>query len=185
MYLEDYHVEPFHPGLSNFVDCEDLLWDLGDWYSVQTVGVNRGLKRPGTPAYREWHDQVLRYSEGRTPRQGAIWMVYYPNVMVEWYPQVLVVSTVIPRGPEACSNVVEFYFPEEIALFEPDYIAAVRKAYAETAHEDEVICMRMTEGRRALLAQGLNDTGPYQSPMEDGMLHFHEFLHRHLDCHLG
>jgi choline monooxygenase len=42
----------------------------------------------------------------------------------------------------------------------------------------------MTEGRRALLAQGLNDMGPYQAPMEDGMLHFHEFLHRHLDPHL-
>ena len=186
VYLEDYHVEPFHPGLSNFVNCDDLSWDLGDWYSVQTVGVNRGLKRPGTPAYREWHDQVLnKYSDGRTLRQGAIWMVYYPNVMIEWYPEVLVVSTVLPRGPEACSNVVEFYFPEEIALFEPEYIAAERKAYAETAHEDEVICMRMTEGRRALLTQGLNDTGPYQSPMEDGMLHFHEFLHRHLDPHLG
>ena len=44
VYLEDYHVEPFHPGLSNFVDCGDLTWDLGDWYSVQTVGVNRGLE---------------------------------------------------------------------------------------------------------------------------------------------
>jgi len=181
VYLEDYHVEPFHPGLNNFVDCDNLSWDFGDWYSVQTVGINRGLQRPGSPVYREWQEQVLKYGNGKLPRNGAIWMVYYPNLMIEWYPHVLIISTLIPRGPEACTNIVEFYFPEEIALFERDYVEAERKAYAETAYEDEVICMRMTEGRRALWRQGISETGPYQSPMEDGMRHFHEFLHRHLD----
>jgi len=181
VYLEDYHVEPFHPGLSNFVDCSSLRWEMGDWYSVQTVPVNRGLKRAGSPVYGRWQEQVLKQSNGETPRHGAIWMVYYPNIMLEWYPQVLIVSTVLPRGPEACTNVVEFYFPEEIALFERDYVEAERKAYHETALEDEVICLRMTEGRRALLRQGLDEVGPYQSPTEDGMRHFHEFLHRQLD----
>jgi len=185
VYLEDYHVEPFHPGLSNFVNCDDLLWDFGDWYSVQTVGVKRELQRPGSAVYGKWHEQVLKYSNGKIPRFGAIWMVYYPNVMIEWYPQVLVVSTVLPRGAEACTNVVEYYFPEEIALFEREYVDAERKAYIETALEDEIICRRMTEGRRALYNQGLNEVGPYQSPMEDGMRHFHEFLHRQLDLHLA
>ena len=185
VYLEDYHVEPFHPGLNSFVDCDDLSWEFGDWYSVQTVGINRGLKRPGSPVYREWQEQVLKFGNGKLPRFGAIWMVYYPNLMIEWYPHCLIISTLIPRGPDACSNIVEFYFPEEIALFERDYVEAERKAYAETAYEDEVICMRMTEGRRALWRQGINETGPYQSPMEDGMRHFHEFLHRHLDPHIN
>jgi choline monooxygenase len=27
----------------------------------------------------------------------------------------------------------------------------------------------------------LNETGPYQSPMEDGMQHFHEFIRRKLN----
>jgi choline monooxygenase len=111
-------------------------------------------------------------------------MVYYPNLMIEWYPNVLVVSSVTPRGPQACTNVVEFYYPEEIALFDRDYVDAERKAYLETAQEDEEICMRMTEGRRALLKQGATEIGPYQSPMEDGMRHFHEFIHRHIDPQL-
>ncbi|MES2564356.1 MAG: aromatic ring-hydroxylating dioxygenase subunit alpha, partial [Pseudomonadota bacterium] len=34
VYLEDYHVDPFHPGLGNFVDVSDLKWEFGDWYSV-------------------------------------------------------------------------------------------------------------------------------------------------------
>jgi choline monooxygenase len=36
----------------------------------------------------------------------------------------------------------------------------------------------MDAGRRALLDRGDDDAGPYQSPMEDGMQHFHEFLRR-------
>jgi hypothetical protein len=33
----------------------------------------------------------------------------------------------------------------------------------------------MDAGRKALLARGDNEVGPYQSPMEDGMQHFHEW----------
>jgi choline monooxygenase len=110
--------------------------------------------------------------------------LYYPNIMIEWYPWVLVVSTIIPRGAEACTNVVEFYFPEKIAVEDREYVEAERRAYNETALEDEIICNRMTEGRRALFHQGLNEVGPYQSPTEDGMRHFHEFLHRELGPHL-
>ncbi len=31
----------------------------------------------------------------------------------------------------------------------------------------------MDAGRKALLDRGDNEVGPYQSPMEDGMQHFH------------
>ena len=30
VYLEDYHVGPFHPGLGNFVDCDNLKWEFGE-----------------------------------------------------------------------------------------------------------------------------------------------------------
>jgi phenylpropionate dioxygenase-like ring-hydroxylating dioxygenase large terminal subunit len=184
VYLEDYHVEPFHPGLGNFVDVGDLKWEFGDWYSVQTCGVKRQLAKPGSPVYRRWHDQVLRFGEGQQPAHGAIWLTYFPNIMIEWYPHSLVVSTLIPRGPEACTNVVEFYYPEEIALFEREFVEAEQAAYRETAVEDAEIIERMTAGRRALLEQGLDESGPYQSPLEDGMRHFHEFVRRELQPHL-
>ena len=29
VYLEDYHVGPFHPGLGQFVTCDDLRWEIG------------------------------------------------------------------------------------------------------------------------------------------------------------
>ena len=178
VYLEDYHVAPFHPGLGHFVSCDDLKWEFGEWHSVQTVGVHRGLANPGSPVYRRWHEQVLKYRHGEPPPHGAIWLTYYPNIMVEWYPHVLVVSTLIPQGPRKTMNVVEFYYPEEIALFEREFIEAERAAYMETAIEDDEIAERMDAGRLALLRRGDSEVGPYQSPMEDGMQHFHEFYRR-------
>jgi len=181
VYLEDYHVVPFHPGLGNFVSCDDLKWEFGDWYSVQTVGVlDHFGSKAGSPVYRKWQEQVLRYRKGVPPEFGAIWMVYYPNLMIEWYPHVLIMSWLVPRGTQKTTNIVEFYYPEEIVLFEREFIEAERAAYMETAIEDDEIGERMDAGRRALFDRGESEVGPYQSPMEDGMQHFHEFFRREM-----
>ncbi len=178
VYLEDYHVGPFHPGLGNFVTCDDLSWQFGRDYSVQTVGVAPTFGRPGSDAYKLWHEVLLRYQGGELPTRGAIWLTYYPHIMVEWYPHVLTVSTLHPIGPEKTLNMVEFFYPEEIACFEREFVEAQRAAYMETAVEDDEIGERMDAGRRALMLRGDNEVGPYQSPMEDGMQHFHEWYRR-------
>jgi len=180
VYLEDYHVGPFHPGLGQFVACDDLRWEFGGHHSVQTVGVAHSLERPGSAVYQRWHDAVLAYSGGLAPSQGAIWLTYYPTVMVEWYPQVLVVSTLFPKGPRHTTNLVEFFYPEEIAAFEREYIDAQQAAYLETCREDDEIALRMDAGRQALHERGDDDAGPYQSPMEDGMQQFHEWYRREM-----
>lgn len=184
VYLEDYHVGPFHPGLDQFVDCENLNWEFGDWYSVQTVGIKQALKKSGSPVYQRWQQQVMQYSQELSPKYGAIWMVYYPFLMIEWYPHVLVVSHLIPRGVDACTNVVEFYYPEDIALFEREFIEAQQAAYEETAVEDKEICQRMHDGRRALFAQNIDERGPYQHPMETGLEHFHLWMRTQLEPHI-
>ena len=175
VYLEDYHVGPFHPGLSGFVTCDDLAWEFGKHHSVQTVGVHQALERPGSPVYRRFHDALRGYQGSGTPRHGAIWLTYYPTVMVEWYPNVLTVSTLHPVSPRKTINVVEFFYPEEVALFERELVEAQQAAYMETCDEDDEIALRMDAGRHALLARGDDEVGPYQSPMEDGMQHFHEW----------
>ena len=173
VYLEDYHVGPFHPGLGNFVTCDDLRWEFRPQYSVQTVGVANRLGKAGSPVYERWHQQLLNYRQGEPPAYGAIWLTYYPHIMVEWYPHVLTVSTLHPIGVNQTMIMVEFYYPEEIAAFERDFVEAQRAAYMETCTEDDEIAERMDAGRAALLARGDNEVGPYQSPMEDGMQHFH------------
>lgn len=175
VYLEDYHVGPFHPGLGNFVTCDDLQWEFQKEYSVQTVGVAPSFAKPGSEVYKIWHEVLLNYRNGALPERGAIWLTYYPHIMVEWYPHVLTVSTLHPVSPTKTMNMVEFYYPEEIAAFEREFVDAQKAAYMETCIEDDEIGERMDAGRRALLARGDNEVGPYQSPMEDGMQHFHEW----------
>jgi len=184
VYLEDYHVGPFHPGLGNFVSCDDLRWEMGRHHSVQTVGVaspgGKALGRPGSDVYRKWHDVVLNYRDGVAPQHGAIWLTYYPTLMLEWYPHVLVISSLFPKGPRKTLNLVEFYYPEEIVAFEREFVEAQQAAYMETCAEDDEIALRMEQGREALFARGDDDVGPYQSPMEDGMQQFHEWYRREM-----
>lgn len=184
VYLEDYHVEPFHPGLGNFVTCSDLKWEFKPEYSVQTVGAHNLLGHAGSPVYQRWHQQLMQYRNGALPERGAVWLTYYPHIMVEWYPHVLTVSTLHPISPTKTLNMVEFYYPEEIAAFEREFVEAQRAAYMETCIEDDEIAERMDAGRNALLQRGANETGPYQSPMEDGMQHFHEWYRAKLGAHV-
>ncbi|MDT8364165.1 MAG: aromatic ring-hydroxylating dioxygenase subunit alpha [Nitrosomonas sp.] len=181
VYLEDYHVDTFHPGLGQFVDVNQLEWIFSDWHSVQMVGMRTETTTVESAAYQKWRELVMQRYHGQLPPHGAVWLLYYPNIMLEWYPHTLVISTILPTGLESCTNVVEFYYPEEIALFEREFVEAGQAAYQETAREDDEICRRMTAGRRALYQQGITEAGPYQIPMEAGMAHFHQFLRREIE----
>ena len=181
VYLEDYHVAPFHPGLGSVVSCEDLRWEFREHYSVQTVGPARH-QAGTTPAYQRWQAALRGYQSAHTPEHGAIWLNYYPHIMVESYPQVLTVSTLHPLSVDRTLNVVEFYYPEEIAAFERELVEAQQAAYMETCKEDDEIAERMDSGRRALLQRGDNEVGPYQSPMEDGMQHFHDWYRQQMQA---
>jgi choline monooxygenase len=180
VYLEDYHVGPFHPGLGGFVTCDDLSWEFKENYSVQTVGLATHRDPAGTPVYQRWQDALNAYRKGKRAKYGAIWLTYYPHIMVEWYPHVLTVSTLYPMGLGKTLNMVEFYYPEEIQAFEREFVEAQQAAYMETCLEDDEIGERMDAGRRALFQRGDNEVGPYQSPMEDGMQHFHDWYRRQI-----
>ena len=179
VYLEDYHVVPFHPGLGNFVTCDDLAWQFGDWYSVQTVGITR-TRQGRLQDLGRWQKAVLDSYGGARPKHGAIWLTYYPNIMVEWYPHVLVVSTVIPqdRTDHQRRRVL-------LSRGHRPVRARIRRRRAGRLHGNRRRGRRdrasaWTRGRRALWREGRSEAGPYQSPIEDGMQHFHEFLRREL-----
>ena len=167
------------------VYCKDLTWDFGEHYSAQTVGYKPPPANALSPIYKKWHDAVAQQHGDSPPKQGAIWFVYYPYLMIEWYPNVLVVSHLIPTGVDTCSNVVEFYYPEDIALFEREYVAAQQAAYHETAIEDQEICQRMHDGRKGLAALGQHNHGPYQHPLESGLEHFHLWYRQQMESHLS
>ena len=49
VYLEDYHVGPFHPGLGQFVTCDDLRWEFG---RLQRANRGRSRQAWASPAPR-------------------------------------------------------------------------------------------------------------------------------------
>jgi hypothetical protein len=62
------------------------------------------------------------------------------------------------------TNVVEFYYPEDILEFEREFVEAEQAAYMETAIEDDDIGERMDRGRLALMKEGRNEVGPTSRP---------------------
>jgi choline monooxygenase len=180
IFLELYHVEAMHPGLQKWVDAGNYEWGFGDRWSYQILGIKDELKSQVSPNYQRYRDAILAYSGGTLPKYGTVWSILYPNVMLEWYPYCLVVSTLIPRSPDHTTNIVEFYYPEEVQAFERQIVEAHQAAYAESAAEDADICGRLHRGRRALWLAGEDDEGPYHTPHEDGMIHLHDWIRREM-----
>ena len=180
IFLELYHVEAAHPGLQKWVDAGNYEWGFGDRWSYQILGVNDQLRVQTSANYEKYRDAILRYSDGQLPKYGTVWSILYPNVMIEWYPFALVVSTLIPRGPDHTTNVVEFYYPEEVQAFERQIVEAHQSSYAESAAEDAQVCTHLHAGRRALWLAGEDDVGPYHTPHEDGMIHLHDWIRREM-----
>jgi choline monooxygenase len=46
VYLEDYHVGPFHPGLGSFVTCDDLRWEFGRTTRCRPSACTSALAKP-------------------------------------------------------------------------------------------------------------------------------------------
>jgi phenylpropionate dioxygenase-like ring-hydroxylating dioxygenase large terminal subunit len=176
IYLENYHVFSMHPGLKKFVVPADLEWHFGEDFSIQKVGLNQDLSSAGTETYKMWHDVIAKQFNGNLPRYGAIWTFIYPNIMLEWYPHTLVVSTIHPLEPQKCVNYVEFYYPKDVYAQNPNYFETEKKVYLETAVEDDEACSLLDKGRKALYLNGEEEYGPVDSFLEAGVGKFYEHV---------
>jgi len=176
IYLENYHVFSMHPGLKNFVKPSDLEWEIGADYSIQKVGMGSDLRKFGSEIYKTWQTEVLRAHDSELPRYGAIWMLIYPNIMIEWYPHVIVISTVDPKTPGSSINHVEFYYSKSLYQKNENYFKVEKEAYLETATEDNEACLLLEEGRRALYLNNEEIYGPIDSFLEKGVAEFYEYL---------
>jgi choline monooxygenase len=176
IYLENYHVFSMHPGLKKFVTPADLEWVFGEDYSIQKVGIGKDFTSYGTEIYKDWQKSVMDAHQEGMPRYGAIWMLIYPNIMIEWYPNTLVVSTVYPTGPNTCVNHVEFYYPEQLFKENPSYFENEKRAYMETAQEDNEACLLLEEGRKSLYLNNHQEYGPIDSFLEAGVDKFYTYI---------
>jgi phenylpropionate dioxygenase-like ring-hydroxylating dioxygenase large terminal subunit len=169
-----------HPGLRKFVKPTDLEWYFGEGYSVQKVGIGSDLNSSGSEAYREWQYQVKKTYGSNLPRYGAIWIYIYPNIMIEWYPNVIAISTIYPKSSTSCVNHVELYYRKGLYERNPDYYRAIESVYVETAKEDEEACLLLDEGRRSLYLNQESELGFVDSFLEAGVDHFYQYIHKNL-----
>ena len=183
VYLEDYHVEPFHPGLGQLRRrARTCAGTSANGSRCRPSGIHQGLRRPGSPVYQRWHEQVLQFSDGRVAASTApIWLTYFPNVMVEWYPHVLVVSHAgaarsrSTRPTSSSSTTPRRSCCSSASSSRPSGPRTWRPASRTTRSR----CGWTPAGGRCSSA-ARTEVGPYQSPMEDGMQHFHEFYRRRM-----
>lgn len=185
IYLELYHVEPAHSGLKGYVDCKAFTpadWEFGETWSNQVMTLNADLAAASQP-YRHY-TRLVTDLRGRPPAHASLWACLYPNVMLEWYPEALAVSFLLAESPSSTVNVVDLFYAPDVMAEHPEIVAAHQEAYDESAGEDRFIVERIDQGRQALWRQGLDDVGPYQEPLEDGMVHFHRWLRAQVQPHL-
>ena len=103
-------------------------------------------------------------------------MLIYPNIMVEWYPQTVVVSTLYPLEPQKTLNITEFYYAEEIALFNEEYVQSQKEAYRETAKEDDEIAERMDQGKQSMRTENKLNPNFLHPTLEKGIPEFYRYL---------
>lgn len=181
VYGDCYHVPPFHPGLASFADCDTLRWVFGAGMHLQVLDLSpaQGAK---SPYYAAWVDGLRRYTALKgepEPSLAVVWSAFYPNLMIEYYNGLRVVSVIVPTGPDSYRNRVRYYVPPDMEALVPGLPAAILEAYGETAEQDRGLNESRHEGLLMAAELGLrqpayvpNLTGP--AP-ELGTVHFHSW----------
>ena len=167
VYLENLHIYAMHPGLRKFVDPQDLEWQFGENWSLQKIGVREEIGNNDSLAYRDMIESLKK--DGITPEFGAVWIYVYPNVMIEWYPKTIAISTIYSPEPEKTVNHVDLFFEEGTT---DEWRETFERVYNETALEDEEACELLHRGRKALWLNNESETGPVESKLEAGVNHF-------------
>ena len=159
-------------------------WEFGDWYfGADGRRQQRAREARARKTYERWHKAVLDFYRGEIPPHGAIWLTYYPNIMVEWYPHVLVISTLLPRGRRtARSTSSSSTIPRRSRCSSASSSRPSRRRTWRPRSRTTRSPSAWTPAARRCTTQGRSEVGPYQSPMEDGMQHFHEFYRREMEA---
>jgi len=177
LYLELYHVKPVHPGLGNYVDAKNFEWEIHPNWSSQIMKFNPQLMQSDNAWARYQRAVFEDASLNNTP--AAIWITLHPNVMIEYYPHGMAISTVWPDGttPGKCTNIVEYFFKKGTRI---DIIELLQLAYDEAATEDAAVCIQMESNKRKIWQGGgnikVNHPGSFTSPYEDGLENFYKWM---------
>lgn len=184
-YPDCYHVAPFHPDtFGEVADVSTLQWEFGDGYSVQVVG---GLAKDLIPEREEKRGEMSWASltkkmhaalPGCENNPFALWIQVYPGLMLELYfGHLLAVSYLVPISPTECVNVVEYYLSKEAYEKLGDgLMGEFILAYRTSADEDDDLCKEIQAGWKILAERDGRPQGSFHNPLEDGMVHYLQWL---------
>jgi choline monooxygenase len=170
VYLDLYHVKPYHAGLGNFVDMDDFQWHFGDHWSIQEVMLNKKNQENPNQHFRELEKMIAANYPDIS--RGALWMTIYPNIMLEWYPNMLAVSSIWPGTvPGESLNIIEYHHLDSVAAFDQEFVETQIESYNSTADEDAEICEMIQQGRSKDAVWY-----PTHPVLEKGIEKFYEYL---------
>lgn len=145
-----YHIAHLHPGLAGGLELGSYTTEVFARHTVQRCG-GTATVRVGDEALYAW---------------------IHPVWMVNRYGPWLDTNLVIPKGPEACEVVFDYYVDRADPAVTDAFLEASFAESDQIQVEDIEISERVQEG----LASGNFDTGIYAVPREGGEHHFHRLV---------
>lgn len=163
-YLEGYHLPMVHPGLTRELDYDQYRVEPHRYWSLQHAPLRAG------------HGPERKYvASGEGDEAQYYWL--FPNIMLNIYQGQMQKNIVVPRGPDQCEVIFEWFAvdpPADVAS-DPDWTRLV--AFSdEIQDEDIAICERVQLNLRSRVY----DRGRYSTQRENGVHHFHSLLHEFL-----
>jgi phenylpropionate dioxygenase-like ring-hydroxylating dioxygenase large terminal subunit len=184
VFLDNLHVSVIHPSFRRFVDCAEVAAaghsTHGQRFSLQAVPPAGDLQRSGSASFERWQSLILQAGGGVPPEFAAVWLLYYPNVMIEWYPFMLTISTYHPITPEQTAIVAEYYFDRHAAAKFPELPAAAKLCLDEVQAEDDALTLALARGRKTQWASGDVRPAVWHPSMEHGLARYHRWLREQL-----
>lgn len=178
LFLDNNHINYFHPGLRALVNTGSIEWFWGEDYSIHSLKLNE-RKRKMSPPFQHYLDTYQAHFPEKKFEYGAIWLVVYPNIYIEIWQDFLSIAVITPTGLRNCRN-DEYIFCHSTIAGNQALIAAFSNAFGEVETEDAQILSRIAKGRSNLQQWGMPDAGPYQMKLEAGVAHFHAYWTAHI-----
>ena len=166
-YLDGgYHVPHIHGGLNSVLDYSNYTIETGERFCLQSSPI------------------VIDDADAQTAavRKGTRALFYwiYPNLMINWYEDVMDTNLVLPCGVDRTEVIFDYYFSDSSATARARNLTSIAVSERIQA-EDEAICKSVQRGveSRAYTA------GRLSVRREAGEHLFHRLLYADLKTGLG
>lgn len=167
-FLEGYHLPTVHPGLFKELDYARYRVETFAGYSSQIAPI-----RPAAGGGAGAGASSARHYTPANDDLAALYYWVFPAWMLNIYPDNMSLNVVLPRGPDRCVTVFEWFRRDPGADGAADAVARTVAFSHAIQLEDIGICEVVQKG----LASGSYDRGRFSVLRENGVHHFQSLVH--------